>query len=296
MGLGIFDGLHLGHERIIKRIIQTARRNKGTSIIITFHPHPLKILYGKKFLPLLISLEHRLKLLEQLKLDVCLVIDFNKRFSEIPADKFINEIVKKFNPLKIVVGENFTFGRATSGDIIFLRKKAKANGFKLESVPLLRLGGKIVSSTYIRLLIQRGDLKCAQRLLGRPVSIIGQVLEDRGMGRQLGFPTANLDYHHEIIPPDGVYLVRIMVKNRVYPGLCNVGKRPTFFKSKDSARKIEIHILRFSRDIYRQNVEVQFIKRIRAEKKFSCRQQLIKQLKKDKSGALQYFSTNPTTQ
>lgn len=294
--MGIFDGLHRGHKQIIRRIVKVASRIKGRSIILTFHPHPLKILFGKRFLPLLMSLEHRIRILKHLEVDVCIVVDFNKRFSKITADRFIKEVITKICPYKIIVGENFTFGKNSKGNSVLLRKMASEFGFKIESVPLFKIDGKTASSTYIRSLIQNGNLKAAQRLLGRPYSVLGEVSRNRGMGRKLGFPTANLDYDPEVIPPDGVYLVKIILGRRTYSGLCNIGSRPTFFKAKKRRKSIEVHILGFKRYIYRKNLEVQFIKRVRPEKKFPSREQLIRQLEKDRLKALQYFPTTRPTQ
>ncbi|MFH1201336.1 MAG: bifunctional riboflavin kinase/FAD synthetase [Candidatus Omnitrophota bacterium] len=294
LGLGIFDGLHLGHQRVIQRVIKASHAIRGTSIILTFDPHPLKILYGKKFFPLLINLRHRLKLFEALKVDICIVVDFNRQFAKIPAEKFIMQIVNRISPYKIIVGEDFTFGNGTKGNIVLLKNMAKDLGFKVEGVPLLKIGGHTVSSTYIRKLIKKGRLKEAEKFLGRPFSILASVLKERGIGKRLGFPTANLGCHHEIIPPEGVYLVRIILGKNKLPGLCNIGRRPTFFKRKTGPKRIEAHILGFNRDIYGQSTEVEFLKKIREEKKFTAKTALIKEIEKDRRKAYKYFFPNPT--
>jgi len=278
--LGVFDGLHRAHRNIISHAVSTARRVNGRSIVVTFYPHP----QGQKSL---YSLKHRIRLFQELGVDICVVIKFTKSFSQISASQFIeNVIIMKLHPYCIFIGENFTFGRGALGNAALLEKYARLYNFKLKIFPVAKSGLKIISSTYIRSLIADGKLNAAYKLLGSRVSIFGRVIAGKGLGASLGFPTANINPHHEVVPPFGVYAVKVKLKNRLLNGACYIGTKPTLksqsykvTKSQDNLH-IEVHILDFKKDIYGQDLEVQFIKKIRGEKAFTSKELLKKQIQK----------------
>lgn len=278
--IGIFDGVHRGHQKILEKLVREARKLKTKSLVITFYPHPRKLLNPQSKVPLLISLEHRLKLMEEEGVDFFLVIKFTQAFSRIKADDFIKEIlVNKLGIKTLVVGENFLFGYRGKGNFSLLRSLSKKYGFRLLGVKPVKMKSKYVSSTRIRRAIEKGDLKNASLMLGRPVTVLGTVVKGRKFGRHLGFPTANIDPHHEAIPPGGVYAVDVQLGEKNYKGILNIGTRPTFRKDKDPT--IELHIFNFKKDIYKKDVEIIFKKKIRDERKFSSVEALRKQIHKD---------------
>lgn len=274
VALGVFDGLHRGHLSILKAAVKKARQIKGTSMVLTFWPHPQK----KESL---YSLEHRLRLLESIGIDVCIIINFNKKFSQIRAQDFIkNILVDKINARHIYIGRNFRFGWQAEGNYNFLQKEAKIHKYNIKLFSTIRVGGKPVSSTAIRKLIRRGDLKASEELLGRPVSVLGSVIKGSSLGRRIGCPTANINPHHEVIPPAGIYAVRIIFSDKTYRGICYIGRRPTIY-AKKSPLRIEVHIFDFHKNIYGKFLEIQFIELIRADQKFASLADLTAQIQKD---------------
>lgn len=294
--IGIFDGVHLGHSYIIKKIVEKARKIKGTSIVFTFYPHPYHVLKPRKYLPLLISLEHRLRLIKDLGADICIVQEFTEKFSKINKFDFIKNILfKKIYPLEIVVGKDFNFGSNRSGNIRLLEELGRIFGYRLSEISPRTIKGRVISSTFIRSLIQKGNLSKASMFLGRPVSIFGRIVKGYNLGRSLGFPTANIDYRHEVLPPKGVYAVKIKLNSKKLLGVANVGFRPSF-KKPSSQKKIivEVHIFDFCKSIYGKQVEVEFIKMIRNEKCFKNKSTLMNQIKSDKAKSMQIFKIKPS--
>ena len=274
VALGVFDGLHYGHRIILQEAVERARKIKGTSIAITFFPHPSKQ-------PSLYSLEHRLKLIQELGIDVCIVIKFSKSFAKIMADDFIHRIlVDKIGAKYVCVGKNFRFGYQAAGNHKLLKKVGRELKFEVKVFNVLKSKNIIISSTIIRKLIKDGKISQAQKLLGRRVSILGSVIKGAKLGRVLGFPTANINPHHEVIPSEGIYAVKIMFLDKYYKGICYIGKKPTI-KPHNKFIHIEVHIFNFHKNIYGKYLEIQFIKLIRLNKKFSSREQLSAQIKKD---------------
>jgi len=271
--LGIFDGVHRGHRRILQDTVACARGIKGKSIAVTFWPHPHKenTIY---------SLEHRLRLIGQIGIDVCIVIRFNKSFSRISAVDFIKDIlVKRIGARYIYVGKNFRFGKYARGDVKLLNRLSRIYNFRLKVFDVLKRDNRPISSTFIRALIMEGDLKTAKELLSRPVSVLGTVIKGTALGKRLGFPTANINPHHEVLPPCGVWAVEIIFNEQKLNGICYIGTKPTF-KIQDS-KYIEVYIFNFNQDIYGQYLEIRFIKKIREEQRFTSRHSLVKQIKKD---------------
>ncbi|MDD5449739.1 MAG: riboflavin biosynthesis protein RibF [Candidatus Omnitrophica bacterium] len=284
--IGIFDGIHEGHKKLLSKVAQKARRAKGTGLVITFDPHPNRILDMIGAPPLLVSLKHRLKLIEAQGIDAALVLNFNKTLARYTALEFVKKIlVKKIGARAVVIGSDFRFGKNKKGDIGLLKAMGRQYGFTVQSVPLLKIGGIPVSSTRIRALVLSGRLKEASILLGRPVSVLGTVINGSRRGRILGYPTANINPHHEAIPPSGVYAVYALVNGKKHKGILNIGVRPTFHNKGESEPTIEAHLFGFNKDIYGKDIEIIFIRRLRAEKRFPNREALIKQIRIDEQTA-----------
>lgn len=283
LAIGVFDGLHYAHRKILCEVVSLAKSINGLSAVLTFSPHPQKE-------ETLYSLGHRLNLLEGIGVDICMVVNFNENFAKIKADDFITNIVsEKIHPDYIFVGRNFRFGKDAKGDVSLLQKFSTGHKFKLKVFNVIRLMNKPVSSTYIRNLIKQGELNSAQKLLAHRVSVLGTVVKGSSLARRLGFPTANIKAHHEIIPPSGVYLVQVRLNKKVLSGLCYIGSRPTFKNKKSGPvnpkiaqeKNIEVYIFNFNRDIYGCELEIQFIRKIRNEKKFKSPGFLVAQIKND---------------
>jgi riboflavin kinase/FMN adenylyltransferase len=233
--------------------------------------------------PLLISLEHRLRILGEMGLDYVIVLNFTERLSRMEPRDFIRKILGKMRAGEIIVGENFFFGAKKKGSAADLKKLSRTYGYKVSFLGAVKSSGRPISSTWIRDLILKGELKKASRLLSRPVTALGTVIRGTRKGRILGFPTANIDPHHEAIPPSGVYAVRVKLRKKIYDGILNIGIKPTF-SGDSSARKdptIEAHIFKFHKDIYGDDAEIRFVKRIRGEKRFKDARSLKARIAKD---------------
>jgi len=274
VALGVFDGVHRGHEEILRAAVAGARLLRGTSIVLTFWPHP----QGEKSL---YSLAHRLRLMEELSIDVCVVVNFSSSFSSMRASDFVkNILVKKLSAKYIYIGRDFRFGKGASGSFDLLKALGERYGFKTRRFNIVKHNGKPISSTLIRRMISRGRIKEAEGLLGRPVSILGTVARGTSLGRIIGFPTANINPHHEVIPAEGIYAARVILGRNQLKGACYIGKRPTL-RLRNKKTTVEVHILKFNENIYKKDLEIQFVKRIRQDKKFTSLSALSRQIRKD---------------
>jgi riboflavin kinase/FMN adenylyltransferase len=274
VALGVFDGVHRGHQRILKAAVEKARSIKGTSVVVTFWPDPHRE-------ESLYSLEHRLRLIAAIGVEACVVINFNKRFALILAEDFIKSIlVDKLGAEYIFVGKNYRFGSKGKGDFRTLKEFSRIYNFKLRIFDIIKINHQPISSTYIRGLISRGDLAIAEKLLGRPVSLLGTVIKGISLATKLGFPTANIDPHHEVLPPSGIYAANVIFDDSKFGGACYIGTSPTL-KSKKAEKHIEVHIFDFKKNIYGKYLEIQFIKKIREDKEFRSFDSLVGQVKKD---------------
>jgi len=283
--LGNFDGLHLGHQQIFKRVKQEASKIRGQGVVITFEPHPLKVLAPEKFLPLLTPFKKKMMLIEKSGIEIVLCIEFSLTFSEISASEFIESIlVEKVKVKKVIIGYNYHFGKGQRGDAQTLKDAGKVFDFDVEVVEPLRVGETIVSSSKIRNLIQRGEVEEASKLLGRNYPVIGKVVGGEKRGQTLGFPTANLEISDELYPKTGVYAVEVVWHQKRFNGLANIGSNPTFSAQTSKGGEpflLEVHILGFNENIYGKEIEVYFKKRIRDEVRFESPSLLIEQIKKD---------------
>ncbi len=285
VALGVFDGFHRGHQRVIVNLLKEAGKLHTQSLIVTFFPHPQKQLA-------LYSLPHRLKLLEEAGVDLCLVIRFSRAFRGIPAREFLQRIlIKKINPAVVFIGRNFTFGRNAGGNWQMLRDCSCAGKFKLRVINVSVYKGTPVSSSHIRSLIKGGNFLRAQELLGRPITVFGRVTRGCRLGRILGYPTANVNPDHEVIPPFGVYAVRVRLSSGLFSGVCYIGSRPTV--SSSTKTNIEVYIFGFKKNLYHHKIQIEFIRRIRPQKRFSSIQALTHRIKKDILACTRYSTYSP---
>ncbi len=279
--IGNFDGVHLGHQQLFQHVIKRAREINGEAIVMTFHPHPVKVLRPENSGPPVITCHNqKIKLIEQCGIDAVITVNFTREFAQLSARDFVEKILWEKIGLKvIVVGWDYQFGRNREGDINFLKKEGKRLGFDVEVIDSIKVNGMIVSSTMVRKCVIEGDLDKAEKLLGRKYEIVGKVVKgrDRG-GRLLGFPTANIKMDDKLCPQTGVYAVEVIVDDRVYGGAANIGYNPTF---GDESLSLETHLFDFSGDLYGKEITVRLIKRLRPEKKFSGPDELAKQIALD---------------
>lgn len=290
LAIGVFDGVHIGHQKLIAQALARAKEIGGEVTVMTFDPHPAHVLRPQTKLPLVMSLEHRLRLLADLGVARCVVVHFTKRFSNISPENFIQRyLLKAIRPREVFVGEEFCFGKGRQGDMTFFKRQGEKHGFVVNAVsPVPGDHGK-VGSSFIRTLIAEGDLKKATKFLSRPPSIMGTVVKGESRGKTLGFPTANMTPKNQVIPPKGVYAVYVHIGRRRYPGMANIGVRPSF--SKTQALNIETHIFDFTQTLYGKTIIVDFIRKIREEKTFSSPQALSSQLQSDRLAALNILSS-----
>lgn len=281
--LGVFDGVHLGHQLILRRVVELARAARTSAVVLTFAVHPVVVVKGLQ--PRLItSLEHRLALFASIGLDACIVLPFDSAVRELTAEQFAQRVFVDALGLRgLVLGKDAHIGRDRGGDAAFLGAFCASHSIAFETIDDFTVGGHRVSSTAIRAAIADGDLGRAELLLGRPVALFGTVVRGDGRGRQLGFATANLDLHHEIRPPAGVWAVRVRVGSIWVPAVLNIGIRPTF--GPDGDLTVEAHLLDFSGDLYGQTLEVRLVARLREEMRFPSREALVEQIGHDVEAA-----------
>ena len=281
LAIGVFDGVHLGHQAVISTSAGHARAVNGTPVVVTFDPHPEKILRPDKAPHLLTATPHKITLIRALGVQHLLIIAFDKHFAATEPEDFVQQLVQHSKPLReICVGHEWSFGRNRRGNLQLLEELGRQFDFKVVGIPPVRVSGEIVSSTTIRRAIQAGDLKKAATMLGREYTILGTVVHGDAMGKKIGFPTANLSAHSEQFPPNGVYFVETSLHGVVYPGVVNLGYRPTMSSGK-SDRTLEVYLLDFDGDIYGKDLELRFIRYLRPEKKFENVDALVQQIERD---------------
>ena len=281
LAIGVFDGVHRGHQAVISTSTTHARSAHGTPIVVTFDPHPVKVLRPYDAPHLLTATQHKIALIRDLGVDHLLVINFDKEFAATPPEEFVEQLVAHSKPLReICVGHEWSFGKDRRGNLDLLKKLGAQFHFGVVGIPPVRVNGNVVSSTAIRQAVEEGDLAAAAAMLGREYTILGTVKGGEKLGKKLGYPTANLSAHSEQFPPNGVYLAEAWIHGVLYRGVVNLGYRPTVSSDK-SERVLEIYLLDFDRDIYGEDVEVRFVRYLRSERKFDSLEALVRQIELD---------------
>lgn len=285
--IGSFDGAHLGHRRIIRRLTAIARERSLKSVLITFDPHPRVVTSrdGSE-IRLLTTTEEKIALVERLGVDRLLALRFTERLATTPPEEFVKRyFVEGLRVEAAVVGYDHRFGKRREGDAETLRALGERNGFSVETIPPVLLDGVEIGSTAIRRALLDGDLDTANRMLGRPYAISGVVVKDRGEGGRIGFPTANIATRNpwKLLPADGVYAVRVNRNGERLEGVMNVGERPTF--ETDEAKTVEAHLFDFEGNLYGERLEAELIARLRDERKFASVGALVAQIREDAARA-----------
>jgi riboflavin kinase/FMN adenylyltransferase len=286
--IGNFDGVHKGHLALFDKAKERAKALGGQSVVMTFEPHPLKIMRPANGPRLITHTGQKLELIEKAGIDVIICVSFDRDFAAIPARDFVSSIlVKKIGVKEIVVGYDYTFGHNREGDTNLLRELGNDSGFVVHLVGPVEIDHTLVSSTSIRRLVQEGRVAEAKMLLGRDFEVQGTIVKGRSRGgRLLGFPTANLNPHGELLPKKGVYAVRLLIDDALYNGVTNVGVNPTF---GDTGLTVETHVLDYSGDLLGKTIKVLFIKRLRDEKAFKSLEELSAQIAQDIAQAREVF-------
>jgi len=281
LAIGVFDGVHRGHQAVISTSADHARAAKGTPVVVTFDPHPEKVLRPAQAPHLLTATQHKIALIRNLGVGHLLIITFDKQFAATEPEAFVQQLVNHSKPLReICVGHEWTFGKNRRGNLDLLKKFGAQFHFEVVGIPPVKADGEVVSGTAIRKAIERGDFANAAAMLGRDYTILGTVTRGDSLGKKIGFPTANLSAHSEQFPPNGVYAAEAKIDNQPYSGVINLGVRPTIAAGK-SERILEIHLFDFKQDIYGKDVEVRFLKFLRPEKKFENLDALVQQIRRD---------------
>jgi len=278
LALGVFDGVHLGHRAVIRRVVEAARRDGGRAGVVTFDPHPIRVLAPDKApRALLATLDHKAHLLAGLGVELLLAIPFDTAFAQLEAEEFLAQLCKAAVGT-IAVGDDWRFGKGRRGDVAMLRRFSEVHGFSLQAVPPVMADGERISSTRIRQAIRDGSVAAVAEMLGQPYSLEGPVIEGRKLARQLGFPTANVVTGDVQLPPDGVWLVEARCGGAIFSGVANLGMRPTV---DGTSRALEVHLFDFSGDLYGKVLEVTFVSYLRGERKFESIEALKDQIEAD---------------
>ncbi|MCK9420691.1 MAG: bifunctional riboflavin kinase/FAD synthetase [Nitrospirae bacterium] len=277
--LGNFDGVHLGHQAILKKVIERAREIKGTSVVFTFEPHPLKVLAPERSPRMLNTFHGKMKLFAAAGIDIVICANFTRTFAEQHPEDFARDVLHaQIGVSEVYVGYDYAFGKGREGSIESLKGMGRTFGFGVGVVEAVQVDNLVVSSSVIRDLISSGSMEEATKLLGRRYAIEGEVVHGAHRGQALGFPTANLKIVNELIPAHGVYAVLAQVENKTIKGVASIGIRPTFDAGPVS---IEVYLFEFHDGLYGKGIEVSFVKRLRGEKKFPNADALVEQIRKD---------------
>ena len=286
--LGVFDGLHLGHQLIMKTIVERARATGAVPTVITFDPHPRALLHPESAPPLLQTFDQKIEALGVLGIEQTIVIHFDQNFAQIRAEDFLRAVIAdRLHAKEVYLGCGFAFGHGREGNIDLLRTASQDLGFFADEVPELRLRGRRVSSSRIRELLQQGQVNLARRLLGRPYGVEGRVVRGAERGASLGFPTANIQPQNRVIPRTGVYVTAALIDGQWRRSVTNIGTRPTF--GADNESSVETFVMNWSGDLYGDVVRVRFLHRLREEKKFGSIDELKSQIERDVARAHNFF-------
>ena len=291
LAIGVFDGVHRGHQAVISTSADHARALNGTPVVVTFDPHPEKVLRPQSAPHLLSATQHKIALTRALGVRHLLMINFDKQFAATEPEEFVGQLVTHSKPLQeICVGHEWSFGKNRRGNLELLKKLGAKFNFEVVGVPPIKANDEVVSSTAIRGAIERGDFARAAAMLGREYTVLGTVVRGDDLGKKIGFPTANLSAHSEQFPPNGVYAAEARINGEVHRGVLNLGVRPTITGGK-SERVLEVHLFDFNRDIYGKDVEVRFVKFLRPEAKFQNVDELTAQIRRDVDQARELFGS-----
>ncbi len=286
--IGVFDGVHLGHQSLIRGVVEQARSCAGQAVVLTFHPHPRSVVAPDSSWGYLCSLEERIDRLADLETDLLILLRFSRELAATPAEAFVDQVLQHMHLREIHVGEDFALGQGKRGDAALLHQLGRRHGFVVRSIPPVCLEGQVVSSTRIRELVQAGHVAAVARWLGRLFSLRGSVISGAGQGRRLGFPTANLLLHpRQILPADGVYAAQVRMPPALsvpspLPALAYIGRRPTFGPGE---RAVEIHLLDFSGDLLGYELRAELVQHLRPDHAFRSAQDLVVQMQRDAAQA-----------
>ncbi len=287
LAFGVFDGIHIGHQAIIKRVVERAKFLGIQSVIITFDPHPALWTSGSAP-PMITTIEKKLEIIKSLGIDRVSIEDFNDDFSKLSPEEFVkNILIDKFNAREIVAGYDCAFGKDKAGDKSLLKELGKKYGYAVHIIEPYKFEGDIVSSTRVRMAISQGNIELANKLLGRYYSITGKVVHGKGLGRQLGYATANLVLENVVLPPYGVYAAKALIDNEMFNAMLYIGVQPTF---KDNYFSIEVHLMDFEGTLYGKELEVFILEKIRDEKRFNSIEELVEQMKQDEISVKQIIA------
>jgi riboflavin kinase/FMN adenylyltransferase len=280
--VGNFDGVHQGHQQLILQVCKKAKELRISSVVLTFEPHPIKVLFPEKNFKRLFDLNDRISNIEKINPDFLVVEPFSRKLSELDASNFFSSLLlEKCLAKSILVGHDFSFGKNRSGSLEVLKKLCLKNKIELTVLDPVKLDGETVSSTLVRSAVESGDVQKVQKLLNRPFFIEGEVIKGAGRGKKIGFATVNLLSKAELYPKLGVYISQTFLNGIRYDSVTNVGTNPTFENKPDAPVHVETHIFDFNEDIYGSQVKVEFLDYLRSEKKFSNVSDLVKQIKSD---------------
>jgi riboflavin kinase/FMN adenylyltransferase len=286
--LGVFDGLHLGHQLIMRTVVERAREIAAVPTVITFDPHPRALLHPESAPPLLQTFDQKIEALGVLGIEQTIVIRFDREFSQVRAEDFLRTVIaERLHAKEVYLGCGFAFGHRREGNIDLLRAVSQSLGFLADEVPELRLRGRRVSSSRIRALLQEGRVNLARRMLGRPYGVEGMVVRGDERGATLGFPTANLHPQNRVIPSNGVYVTATLIDGQWRRSVTNIGKRPTFELENETS--VETFVMNWSGNLYGDVLRVRFLHRLREEKKFGSIDELKSQIEHDVARADNYF-------
>ncbi len=288
--IGTFDGVHVGHQKIVNRLISLGKEEQLKSIILTFFPHPRMVLQKDSSIKLINTIHERSAILDKLGLDYLLIKKFTTEFSRLSAEEFVKQIlVDILNVKKVIIGYDHRFGRNRNADINDLIKYGKEFGFEVEQISAEDINNVAVSSTKIRKALSEGNIKIANRYLGYPFMLSGTIVQGKGIGKQLDYPTANINIEetYKLIPKYGSYVVKSIINNETVFGMMNIGMNPTVSGDSES---VEVHFFNFEKSIYGENLQIDILERIRDEQKFQSIEDLKHQLKKDKLFSLNFIN------
>jgi len=290
LAIGVFDGVHLGHQAVISTSARHAREVAGNPVVVTFDPHPAKVLRPQDAPHLITATQHKIALIRDLGVAHLLVLHFDRAFAATSPEEFVRQLVANSRPLQeICVGHEWSFGKGRAGNLALLKQLGGIHHFNVVGVEEVKVNGEVVSSTAIRKAVAEGNLVKATQMLGREYTILGTVIAGEKLGRKLGFPTANLSAHSEQFPPNGVYVTEARLAGTLHRGVANLGYRPTV-SGDQPERLLELHLFDLDRDVYGEEMEVRFLRYLRAEQKFENVEALKAQIARDVEEARESFS------